>query len=49
MAGRGAAYFRTDKAVRELDYRPLPLASMLEKSYRWLVDEGKLSRGNVER
>jgi nucleoside-diphosphate-sugar epimerase len=48
MAGRGAAYFRSDKAVRELDYRPVSLDSMLEKSYRWLVDEGKLSRTGVE-
>jgi nucleoside-diphosphate-sugar epimerase len=31
---------RTDKAVRELDYHPAPLRTMLEDSYRWLVAEG---------
>ena len=30
---------RTDKAVRELDYHPAPLRTMLEDSYRWLVAE----------
>jgi nucleoside-diphosphate-sugar epimerase len=34
---------RTDKAVRELDYHPAPLPTMLEDSYRWLVAEGFLS------
>ena len=31
---------RTDKAVRELDYHPARLRTMLEDSYRWLVAEG---------
>ena len=30
---------RTDKAVRELHYRPVLLRTMLEDSYRWLVAE----------
>jgi nucleoside-diphosphate-sugar epimerase len=34
---------RSDKAVRELGYRPVALRTMLEDSYRWLVAEGFLS------
>jgi dihydroflavonol-4-reductase len=33
---------RTDKAVRELAYRPVPLRTMLADSYKWLVVEGVL-------
>jgi dihydroflavonol-4-reductase len=33
---------RSDKAVRELDYHPAPLRTMLNDSYRWLVAEGLL-------
>ena len=40
---------RTDKAVRELDYRPVPLPVMLDDSYRWLVAEGFLSAGGSSR
>jgi dihydroflavonol-4-reductase len=31
---------RSDKAIRELGYRVVPLRTMLEDSYRWLVAEG---------
>jgi nucleoside-diphosphate-sugar epimerase len=31
---------RSDKAIHELGYRPVPLRTMLEDSYRWLVAEG---------
>ncbi len=30
---------RSDKAVRELDYRPVSLRTMLEDCYRWMVAE----------
>jgi nucleoside-diphosphate-sugar epimerase len=33
---------RSDKAVRELGYRPTPLRTMLEDCYRWLIAEGLL-------
>jgi nucleoside-diphosphate-sugar epimerase len=33
---------RSDKAIRELDYRPVPLRTMLEDCHRWLVAEGLL-------
>ncbi len=33
---------RSDKAVRELAYRPVPLRTMLEDCYRWMVGEGLL-------
>ncbi len=33
---------RSEKAVRELGYRPATLRAMLEDSYRWLVAEGIL-------
>lgn len=42
VTAEGAAFLsadltaRTDKAVRELDYRPVPLRTMLEDGYRWL-------------
>ncbi len=32
----------SDRAVRELAYRPMPLRAMLEDAYRWLVAEGCL-------
>ncbi|MGL4550689.1 MAG: NAD-dependent epimerase/dehydratase family protein [Gemmataceae bacterium] len=34
---------KSDKAVRELGYEPVPLRAMLEDSYRWLVAEGLIS------
>jgi dihydroflavonol-4-reductase len=33
---------RSDKAVRELGYQPMPLRAMLEDCYRWMVAEGRL-------
>jgi nucleoside-diphosphate-sugar epimerase len=33
---------RSDKAIRELNYRPVPLRTMLEDCHRWLVEEGLL-------
>lgn len=33
---------RSDKAIRELDYRVVPLRTMLEDCYRWMVAEGIL-------
>jgi nucleoside-diphosphate-sugar epimerase len=33
---------KSDKAVRELGYEPLPLRTMLEDCYRWMVAEGRL-------
>lgn len=33
---------RSDKAVRELGYRPAPLREMVEDSYRWLAEAGLL-------
>jgi dihydroflavonol-4-reductase len=33
---------RSDKAVRELGYLPVPLRVMLEDCYQWLVAEGIL-------
>ncbi len=33
---------RSDKAVRELGYRPLPLRTMLADCYSWMVAEGVL-------
>jgi nucleoside-diphosphate-sugar epimerase len=33
---------RSDKAIRELNYRPVPLRTMLEDCHRWLVAEGLL-------
>ena len=44
----GAAYLsanlicRHDKAVRELGYRAVPLRTMLEDCYRWMLAEGLL-------
>ena len=32
-------YFRSDKAIAELGYRPVPLADMLRESYEWLKSE----------
>lgn len=34
---------RSDRAVRELDYRPQPLRTMLEDCYRWMKTEGVLA------
>lgn len=33
----------SDKAVRELGYRPLALRTMLEDCHRWMVETGRLS------
>jgi nucleoside-diphosphate-sugar epimerase len=33
---------RSDKAIRELGYRPVPLRVMLEDCHRWLVESGQL-------
>ena len=33
---------RSDKAVRELGYRPVPLRTMLEDCYAWMQTEGLL-------
>jgi nucleoside-diphosphate-sugar epimerase len=35
--------FKSDKAIRELDYRAVPLREMLRDSYDWLKAEGLLS------
>jgi nucleoside-diphosphate-sugar epimerase len=35
---------RSDKAVRELGYRPVPIRTMLEDCHRWLIDVGLLPR-----
>jgi dihydroflavonol-4-reductase len=35
-------FFRSDKAIAELGYRPVPLADMLRESYEWLESEGLL-------
>lgn len=35
---------RSDKAVRELGYRPATLREMVEDSYRWLAEVGALDR-----
>ena len=46
MTPEGAAYLsadlicRHDKAVRELGYRAVPLRTMLEDCYRWMLAEG---------
>jgi nucleoside-diphosphate-sugar epimerase len=39
---------RSDRAERELGYRPVPLRTMLEDAYRWLVGEGLLPRRLAE-
>jgi nucleoside-diphosphate-sugar epimerase len=33
---------RSDKAIRELDYRIVPLREMVEDCHRWMVAEGRL-------
>jgi nucleoside-diphosphate-sugar epimerase len=33
---------RTDKAIAELSYRPVPLRTMLEDCYHWMISEGLL-------
>ncbi len=38
---------RSDKAVRELGYRPVPLRTMLEDCYRWMATEGLLPTGTA--
>ena len=35
---------RSEKAIRELDYRTVPLREMLEDCHRWMVAEGRLNR-----
>ncbi len=37
--GRPPHYFRSDKAIQELGYHPVPLADMLRESYEWLKSE----------
>ena len=39
LAGRPPHFFRSDKAIAELGYRPVPLADMLRESYEWLKSE----------
>jgi nucleoside-diphosphate-sugar epimerase len=34
--------FKSDKAIRELGYAPVPLETMLRESYEWLESEGLL-------
>ena len=34
---------RSDKAIRELNYRIVPLPVMFEDCYRWMVDEGLIT------
>jgi dihydroflavonol-4-reductase len=36
--------FRSDKAIRELDYRPVPLHDMVKDCCDWLVAEGLLQK-----
>jgi dihydroflavonol-4-reductase len=38
---------RCDKAVRELGYRPMPLRTMLEDCYGWMVAEGLIKPAGV--
>jgi dihydroflavonol-4-reductase len=40
---------RCDKAIRELNYRPVPLRTMLEDCHRWLVAEGLLKAATRKR
>ena len=44
LLGRPPHYFRSDKAIAELGYRPVPLADMLRESYEWLKSEKLLDR-----
>jgi dihydroflavonol-4-reductase len=39
---RPPRYFRSDKAIRELGYRAVPLAEMVRDSYEWLKEENLL-------
>jgi dihydroflavonol-4-reductase len=39
LMSRPPHYFRSDKAIQELGYRPVPLADMLLESYEWLKSE----------
>ncbi|WP_293397170.1 SDR family NAD(P)-dependent oxidoreductase [Nevskia sp.] len=41
-------YCRNAKAVAELGYEPLPLASLLADCHRWMVDSGRLRSGVTE-
>lgn len=41
----GSMLCRSDKAIRELGYRPVPLREMLEDCYRWMLREGRLKGG----
>lgn len=36
--------FKSDKAIRELGYKAVPLEQMLREAYEWLRDEGLLTR-----
>jgi len=36
--------FRSDKAVKTLNYRPVPLREMVTDCCDWLVEEGLLNR-----
>jgi len=38
---------RSDKAIRELGYRPAPLRVMLEDCYHWMRDEGLIASGGL--
>ncbi len=42
IASRGPSYVRSDKAIRELGYRVVPLEVMLEKACAWLRESGAL-------
>ena len=35
---------RSDKAKRELGYRPRPLAATIRDAYRWFAEQGQLDR-----
>jgi dihydroflavonol-4-reductase len=39
LMARPPHYFRSDKAIAELGYRPVPIADMLRESYEWLKNE----------
>jgi dihydroflavonol-4-reductase len=39
---RPPRFFRSDKAIRELDFRAVPLADMVRESYEWLKEQNLL-------
>ncbi|WP_295684215.1 SDR family NAD(P)-dependent oxidoreductase [uncultured Nevskia sp.] len=41
-------YCRNGKAVAELGYEPLPLATLLEDCHRWMIASGRLKSGATE-